>query len=171
MTSRTAAGQLAERERSRERARLRSRRKREVRATSISTACATLAERQRAHANAAGYDAHRVLPLTRGDCEGGPRPCPLASCKHHLALDIHPRTGSIKLNFPDLEVWEMRETCALDVAERIYCRGIDATWEEIGELLNVTREAARLIEHSALRKLRRNAAALRELRELREGGA
>ena len=163
MTSRTAAGQLAER--------LRSRRKREVRATSISTACATLAERQRAHANAAGYDALRVLPLTRGECEGGPRPCPCVSCKYHLAFDIHPRTGSIKLNFPDLEVWEMRETCALDVAERIYCRGTDATLEEIGELLNITRERVRQLELGALRKLRRNAAALRELRELREGGA
>lgn len=26
----------------------------------------------------------RVLPLTRGDCVDGPRPCPLITCRHHL---------------------------------------------------------------------------------------
>jgi len=31
---------------------------------------------------------------------------------------VSARTGAIKLNFPDLEVWEMTETCALDVADR-----------------------------------------------------
>jgi hypothetical protein len=34
-------------------------------------------------------------------------PVPLRECKHHLYLDVNDRTGSIKLNFPDLEVWEM----------------------------------------------------------------
>ena len=57
-----------------------------------------------------------VRPRTRGDCEQGERPCPFVSCKHHLYLDVSARTGAIKLNFPDLEVWEMNETCALDVA-------------------------------------------------------
>ena len=40
------------------------------------------------------------------------------SCKHHLYLDVNPETGSIKLNFPHLEPWEMLESCSLDVAER-----------------------------------------------------
>jgi len=31
---------------------------------------------------------------------------------------VNPSTGSIKLNFPDKEIWEMEETCALDVADR-----------------------------------------------------
>jgi len=26
------------------------------------------------------------------------------------------RTGAIKLNFPDLEVWELGESCALDIS-------------------------------------------------------
>ena len=57
-------------------------------------------------------------PRSRADCAGGPRPCLFISCKHHLYLDVNPGTGSIKLNFPDKEIWELNETCALDVADR-----------------------------------------------------
>ena len=35
-------------------------------------------------------------PQTRSDCQGGPRPCPFVSCRHHLYLDVNPETGSIK---------------------------------------------------------------------------
>src|SRR4051794_27736336 len=38
-------------------------------------------------------------PVTRAECSEGARPCPWVACKHHLYLDINPRTGSIKLNF------------------------------------------------------------------------
>src|SRR5262245_7942442 len=38
-------------------------------------------------------------PRNRSECRDGPRPCPWVACKHHLYLDINPRTGSIKLNF------------------------------------------------------------------------
>lgn len=56
-------------------------------------------------------------PKTRGDCVDSPRPCPWVSCREHLALDVS-ATGSIKMNFPGLEVWQMNETCALDVVDR-----------------------------------------------------
>tara|TARA_B100001093_G_scaffold20855_1_gene18647 strand:- start:422 stop:688 length:267 start_codon:yes stop_codon:yes gene_type:complete len=72
-----------------------------------------------------------------------------------LYLDVNPDTGSIKLNFPDLEVWEMRETCALDVADR---GGI--TLEEVGEILNLTRERIRQVEVKGLQKLRATAESL-----------
>lgn len=87
-------------------------------------------------------------PVTRAECLAMERPCPHVSCKHHLYLDINPETGSIKLNFPDVEVWEMEETCALDVAER---GGI--TLEEVGEIMNLTRERIRQLEMSGLQKL------------------
>src|SRR5437899_5280655 len=51
-------------------------------------------------------------PQTRGQCKEDVRPWPYVACKHHLYLDVNPDTGSIKLNFPDLEVWEMAETCS-----------------------------------------------------------
>ncbi len=88
-------------------------------------------------------------PRTRGECQGVERPCPYVSCKHHLYLDVNPETGSIKLNFPDLEVWEMSETCSLDVADR---GGI--TLEEVGEILNLTRERIRQVEVRGLLKLK-----------------
>ena len=88
-------------------------------------------------------------PRTRADCAEGERPCPYVSCKHHLYLDVNPETGSIKLNFPDLEVWEMAETCSLDVADK---GGI--TLEEVGEILNLTRERIRQVEVRGLLKLK-----------------
>src|SRR5262245_25702940 len=50
-------------------------------------------------------------PQQRVECTSGNRPCPFVSCKYHLYLDVNPDTGSIKINFPDLEVWEMQDTC------------------------------------------------------------
>ena len=88
-------------------------------------------------------------PVNRGACKEDVRPCPYVSCKHHLYLDVNPETGSIKLNFPDLEVWEMAETCSLDVADR---GGI--TLEEVGEILNLTRERIRQVEVRGLLKLK-----------------
>lgn len=90
-----------------------------------------------------------LRPRSRADCAGATRPCMFISCKHHLYLDVNPSTGSIKLNFPDKEVWEMAETCALDVADR---GGI--TLEEVGAIMNLTRERIRQVETRGLLKLR-----------------
>ena len=90
-----------------------------------------------------------VRPRHRGDCLNMQRPCPFVSCEHHLYLDVNPNSGAIKLNFPHLEVWEMAETCALDVADR---GGI--TLEEVGAILNLTRERIRQVEVRGLGKLR-----------------
>ena len=88
-------------------------------------------------------------PHIRSECAEGQRPCPYVSCKYHLFLDVNPETGSIKLNFPDLEVWEMKDTCSLDVADR---NGI--TLEEVGEIMNLTRERIRQVEVRGLLKLK-----------------
>lgn len=88
-------------------------------------------------------------PRTRAECVNGPRPCLFVACKHHLYLDVNPETGSIKVNFPDKEPWELEDTCALDIAER---GGV--TLEDVGELLNLTRERVRQVEVEGLQKLR-----------------
>lgn len=80
-------------------------------------------------------------PRTRADCASTPRPCPWVGCRHHLYLDVNPETGSLKLNFPDREPWELERSCALDVAD-----SGAVTLDVLGRLLNVTRERARQIE-------------------------
>jgi hypothetical protein len=95
-------------------------------------------------------------PQTRAECRDAPRPCPWVACKHHLYLDINPRTGSIKLNFPDLEPWELEHTCALDVAD-----GGGLTLEEIGLITNLTRERVRQVEVRGLLTLKSRSGVLR----------
>ncbi len=89
-------------------------------------------------------------PKTRGECLEMPRPCPFVSCKHHLYLDVDVRTGTVKLNFPNLEPSELGHSCSLDIAD---AGGM--TLEDVGEQLNITRERVRQVEVNALRKLRR----------------
>jgi len=88
-------------------------------------------------------------PRSRADCINSPRPCVFVSCKYNLYLDVNPETGSVKMNFPDKEIWELEYTCALDVAEK---GGI--TLEEVGEIMNLTRERIRQVETRGLEKVR-----------------
>jgi hypothetical protein len=98
-------------------------------------------------------------PRTRTECVDMERPCPFVSCKYHLYIDVHPVRGSIKLNFPDVDVWEMTETCSLDIADR---GGI--TLEEVGEIMNLTRERVRQVETTGLAKLE----ALKDIERLKD---
>jgi hypothetical protein len=97
-------------------------------------------------------------PKTRGDClEGGSnaqRPCPYFSCRHHLGIEINPLNGAIKFNFATVEVDEMPETCALDIADRFphgaplpvvqAATGLsyDRNWQAIDEATKHARELA-----------------------------
>jgi hypothetical protein len=136
----------------------RSRRKREVRARTISVKRMT--KRELELGRMLYPDVEDVAkPRTRAECVGSERPCPFVSCKHHLYLDVSARTGAIKLNFPDLEVWEMTETCALDVADRG-----GTTLEEVGAIMNLTRERIRQVEVKGLAKLQ----ALKDMAALRD---
>jgi hypothetical protein len=98
-------------------------------------------------------------PKMRSECADMERPCPFVSCKYHLYIDVHPVRGAIKINFTDVEVWEMTETCALDIADR---GGI--TLEEVGEIMNLTRERVRQVETAGLAKLQ----ALEEIARLKD---
>ena len=86
-------------------------------------------------------------PRTRADCARCPRPCPFVSCKWHLYLRVNPN-GSLVLDWPDLEPGDLRESCALDLAER---GGM--TLDEVAEVSNVTREMVRQLQLSAIRRL------------------
>ena len=124
----------------------RSRRKRDVRARTISVKRMTKRELEIGRLLFPETDYWK--PATRAECAEGPRPCPFVSCKHHQFIDVSPRTGAIKLNFPDLEVWDLGESCALDVADRG-----GTTLEDVGAIMNLTRERIRQVEVKALAKL------------------
>jgi hypothetical protein len=135
----------------------RSRRKRAVRARTISVKRMTKRELEIGRLLYPEDD--YAKPRMRAACAAGARPCPYVSCKHHLYVDVSPRTGAIKLNFPDLEVWEMGDSCALDVADRG-----GTTLEDVGAIMNLTRERIRQVEVKALAKLE----ALRDMMALRD---
>jgi hypothetical protein len=136
----------------------RSRRKRDVRARTISVKRMTKRELELGRMLYPDVE-DMARPKVREDCGQGERPCPFVSCKHHLYLDVSARTGAIKLNFPDLEVWEMTETCALDVSDRG-----GTTLEEVGAIMNLTRERIRQVEVKGLAKLE----ALKDMSALRD---
>lgn len=98
-------------------------------------------------------------PRTLGECHSRglgtlENPCAYLSCKWNLALDVDLRTGSIKMNFPEAEdhgavdVREIGETCSLRVADR---DGL--TLEEVGAIMNLTRERVRQIETKGLERI------------------
>ncbi len=89
-----------------------------------------------------------LAPRTRADCLDGLRPCPWVRCRHHLAVSVT-AWGSLQITWPGLQIGEMLYTCALDVVDE-HPDGL--TLEQIGELLNVTREMARRVEAEALQK-------------------
>lgn len=130
-----------------------------TRPRSLRVAGATRLHRQDSAERARALESAADRPRIRAECADGPRPCPFVGCKHHLYLDVSPTTGTIKLNFPDLEVWELAESCALDVAGE----GAQPL-ERASALMNVTRERVRQIEAIALLKL----SLLRDARALRD---
>jgi hypothetical protein len=95
-------------------------------------------------------------PQSRAECLKMPRPCPFVSCRYHRYVDVNTeKKGSqIKLNFPDvldythLDAENMEHSCILDLAEEG-----PRTLDEVGELLNLTRERVRQIESRAVKKL------------------
>ena len=85
-------------------------------------------------------------PAKREDCIGKKRPCPWVRCKYHLIWDVNNSTIKNSGEYKGDEeicdlIFSMKETCALDVADRG-----GSTLEEIGEILNMTRERVRQIQ-------------------------
>lgn len=94
-------------------------------------------------------------PKTRGDCVNGIRPCPWVGCRHHLYLNVSEATGSMTQNFPKTPVWDLKESCSLDVVDK-NPGGLNMT--ELGELLSLTKERIRQIEEEGERTLRETSA-------------
>ena len=65
-------------------------------------------------------------PRTRGECLGGPRPCPWIDCRHHLGGERH-------------------ETCCLDVI-----RSGGMTFGEVARIIGISRQLACVIAEDAI---------------------
>jgi hypothetical protein len=118
------------------------------RTRSINPRRVTLAERARLR-DLYPEAASIVRPVVRADCVGGHRPCPFVGCRWHLYLEVIPKTGSIRLNFPaGTKVEDLDSSCALDVADLG-----GSTLEAVGSALHLTRERVRQIEERAKDKL------------------
>ena len=95
-------------------------------------------------------EAEASRPRTRGDCEGGPRPCPRVGCRHHLLIHHdkreHMQFSGLKRTATDDEIvdrlFSMEETCALDVADRY--GGMNRA--DVGRLIGLSRERVRHLE-------------------------
>jgi len=95
-------------------------------------------------------DADHAMPDGRQDCRGTERPCAIVRCRHNAYLDVSSKTNAIKLNFPDLEPWEVppESSCTLDAAD-----AGPRTLEEVAATMNLTRERVRQVEAKALKRL------------------
>jgi hypothetical protein len=80
-------------------------------------------------------------PMTRGECEAGPRPCPWVSCRYHLAVDV--TATQARFIRPELPVENMADTCALDVAVQ---RPEGLRQEDVAAILDLSIESIRQTE-------------------------
>ena len=94
-------------------------------------------------------------PKTRAECADVPRPCPFASCRYSTRIDV----GKHHLRVYREELQESEDplvdvpadtSCALDVAERG-----EHLLEEVGEVLECTKQRAEQVEKEALLRLRK----------------
>lgn len=96
-------------------------------------------------------------PMPKALAECRPGPCVHVGCGMHLFLTFveNPRGGppSIIRNFPDKELWELRETCAMRVANLAEAANAETPTEEVAKLFNLTHERLRQIEKGAIRKI------------------
>ena len=94
-------------------------------------------------------------PRTRAECPpmqaDGSRPCPWASCRHHLALHID-RRGAIVMTDKNKAVWEWKRPCALDHVDE---EGM--TLDEVADVMGMSYERVRQLEERALIKIRMTA--------------
>lgn len=125
-----------------------------------------------------------LFPRVYGDCEdmvprvledGSKGWCPFVSCRMHLKYDVDDVSGAVKDMFPDKELWELEDTCALRWVEARKAEGGDnaeigdQTLRRVGLALNQTMESVRLTADQAIAKVRRRVD-IRELRRLLAGG-
>lgn len=98
------------------------------------------------------HDPELPRPITRGDCEDGPRPCPWLTCRYHLANDVYQDQFGNKYLRSTPDWTTEKPSCALDVAD-----DGPKPAEFVAFLLGVKRQRVDAIEVAALRHAREKA--------------
>ena len=93
-----------------------------------------------------------LKPKIRSDCSNIPRPCPFVSCRHNIYLDVNIYSGNIKKIFNEFDSPNDMNfnNCVLDIVDKHGCM----TLEDIGKIMNITRERVRQICDASIRKMR-----------------
>ena len=93
-------------------------------------------------------------PRTTAECPPGDY-CPFVSCQFHLYLDVNQETGTLILNHPHMNVWDLEECCVLKALAKKDLEHEDGyTLEEVGRFMGLTRERVRQIEQEIREKVR-----------------
>lgn len=91
-------------------------------------------------------------PQTRADCLPGgrnaQRPCPYASCRHNLLVDIDCETAKVRETAEDPA--SLPFTCSLDVADLVDQENRTVILRELQPAFGVTRERVRQLELRAI---------------------
>lgn len=103
---------------------------------------------------AATADGVPARPVTRADCENGPRPCPWVSCTEHALLGALTGMAPISDEAALARLETMPWSCVLDAADASAALPGAVTLEDVGDCFNVTRERVRQLESAAKKKAR-----------------
>jgi len=100
------------------------------------------------------YPAGARRPQTRGECEGGARPCPYVGCRANTYLETAHYRRALRINYGDRAPEDVPPTdsCVLDLVDA-HPNGM--TLKEVALVLGCTRERVRQIEVTAMKKLAR----------------
>lgn len=105
-------------------------------------------QREEGHLKSVPPPPQHWRPRNLDECP--PMPCPYAACRHHLAAEVNPVNGSIRLPFgePSENLRTMPATCSLVVA-----REGEHTAHEVARLLNLSPARVVQIETVALARM------------------
>ena len=91
------------------------------------------------------------MPRRRSECLSRKRPCPWVRCKHHFIWLVWDKLRDKSNDEITDCITEMKFSCVLDIVDNYR----EMTLEQIGELLNLTRERVRQIEEKAITRIRK----------------
>ncbi len=106
------------------------------------------------------------MPRRRSDCLKRRKPCPWVRCKHHFMWLMWDKLRDKSDHEIADCITKMKSSCVLDMVDKYR----EMTLEQVGQVLNLTRERIRQIEEKAITRVRKptkeRAPILEDLRDI-----